>query len=52
MTSISCKGSADEEHTQYMAGLETALAERVQQFDDLESDDVRIVYFMKFCILF
>ena len=44
MTCVTCNVSADEEHTQYMAGLETALAERVQQFDDLESDDVRVIY--------
>ena len=41
ITSITCSISADEEHTQCMAGFDAASSERIHQFDDeSESDEV------------
>jgi hypothetical protein len=39
LTEINCNISANESHTQYMAGFEAACSERIQPFDDSESDD-------------
>ena len=38
-TNISCTLDADEEQTQSMAGFEAACTERIQPFDDSESDE-------------
>ena len=38
-TNISCTLDADEEQTQSMAGFESACTERIQPFDDSESDE-------------
>ena len=39
ITSISCSVSADEEHTQAMAGFDAASSDRIQQFDDESESD-------------
>ena len=38
-TNISCSIDADEEHTQAMTSFEAACTERIQPFDDSESDE-------------
>ena len=38
-TNISCTLDADEEQTQSMTGFEAACTERIQPFDDSESDE-------------
>lgn len=39
VTTISCLVQADEEHTQAMAGFESACLEKIHQFDDESESD-------------
>lgn len=39
LTNLNCAVAADEEQTQTMAAFESAFAERIQVFEDSESDE-------------
>ena len=46
LTSINCTVEADELHTQLMAGFEACCSERIHPFDDTDSEDEEVSFYM------